>query len=51
LHTFEARAVCVENWLVVKQLKDCATRLHVSLDRATVARGVPADGAIVVELP
>jgi hypothetical protein len=36
------RVLCaVGDSLVVKQLKDCATRLHVSLDRAIVARGVP----------
>jgi hypothetical protein len=35
---------CAERWvsLIVKQLKNRATGLHISLGQATVARGVPA---------
>jgi hypothetical protein len=52
--------VCSYHWsaapsggvsLFVKQLKDCATGLHISLGQATVARGVPAMMPLLSEGP
>jgi hypothetical protein len=40
--TIGAQRRAVGDSLVVKQLENCATGLHISLGQATVARGVPA---------